>query len=167
MRRQVIVFKVGDGEFAVDIMAIREVKLMQEITPVPETPEYVEGVLNLRGSLVPVLDLRKRMRAGRRAVTDQTRIIIARPDDKLVGLIVDHASDFIRVNDEEVDRAPEMLSEIGATYVTGVIRRDHRVIALIDLKKALGEAVFDELDGVIEALAQTAAGVIPMQAAQR
>src|SRR5436853_6343931 len=112
MRRQVIVFKVGDGEFAVDIMAIREVKLMQEITPVPETPEYVEGVLNLRGNLVPVLDLRKRMRTGRKTVTDQTRIIIARPDDTLIGLIVDHASDFIRVNDDEIDPTPEMLTEI-------------------------------------------------------
>jgi purine-binding chemotaxis protein CheW len=157
MKRQLIVFKVGTGEFAVDILTVREITPMQEITPVPETPDYVAGVLNLRGSLVPIIDLGRKMGVDRRTVSDETRIIIARTDDKPVGLIVDRATDFIRVEDRQIEPAPQMMTEIGAAYVTGVLRLEARLVALIDLKKALGEVVTGELDQVMN-LAHAAAG---------
>jgi purine-binding chemotaxis protein CheW len=154
MKRQLIIFQIGAGEFATDILSVREITLMQEITPVPETSEIVEGVVNLRGRLAPVVDLRKRMRGARRQITDETRIIIARPDQKLIGLIVDRAVDFIRIDENEIEPVPDLVSEIGAAYVIGLIRQGERLVTLIDLKQALGESLMRELDEVMQALAQ-------------
>jgi purine-binding chemotaxis protein CheW len=153
MKKQLVVFNVGSGEFAVDIMITKEVVQRREITPVPETPDYVEGVMNLRGHLVPVLDLRRRMRSAARS-SDEERIIIANLDGKLVGLIVDRASQVIRVDEHNIESAPDIISEIGATYVEGIINLGDRFVTLIDLKKALKEEVVSELEGVIAALSK-------------
>ena len=151
-RRQLVVFKVGAEEFAVDIMLTNEVVLMREITPVPETEGYVEGVMNLRGNLVPVLDFRRRLRARGTAPRAQHRIIIARLDGRTAGLIVDGASEVIRVSDDMIESVPDLISEIGAGYVEGVIRMKDRFITLIDLRKALSEEIAAELDEVTRIL---------------
>jgi len=147
-----VVFKVGTEEFAVDIMLTNEVVLMREITPVPETETYVEGVMNLRGNLVPVLDLRRRLRAIGATLVSDHRIIIANVDGRSVGLIVDGASEVIRVANEVIEPVPDLISEIGAGYVEGVVNFNGRYITLIDLRKALSEEVVAELDEVIRVL---------------
>lgn len=165
MKRQLVVFEVGSGEFAVDIMATKEVVGLREIAPVPETPDYVEGVMNLRGNLVPVLDLRKRMRARGRSERQDARIIVASLDGRFVGLIVDRASDVIRVDDEKIEPAPDIIADAGATYVTGVINLGNRFVTLIDLKKALSDEVLCEIDEVLALLSKTSSGpVAPAQA---
>ncbi len=151
-KRQLVVFKVGTEEFAIDIMLTNEVVLMREITPVPETEGYVEGVMNLRGNLVPVLDFRRRLRARETTARAEHRIIIARLDGVTAGLIVDGTSEVIRVSDDMIEPAPDLISEIGAGYVQGVIRINDRFITLIDLKKALSEEVEAELDEVTRVL---------------
>jgi purine-binding chemotaxis protein CheW len=164
MRRQLVVFKVGTEEFAVDIMLTKEVVLMREITPVPETEAYVEGVMNLRGSLVPVLDFRKRLRAFRTPSQADHRIIIANLDGRIAGLIVDGASEVIRVVEEMIEPVPYLISEIGAGYVEGVINLKGRFITLIDLRKALTGEVVGELDEVIRVLSRQRVPVTPAQA---
>jgi purine-binding chemotaxis protein CheW len=114
-----VVFKVGTEEFAVDIMLTREVVLMREITPVPETEAYVEGVMNLRGSLVPVLDFRKRLRAFRTTAHSDHRIIIASLDGRTAGLIVDGASEVIRVSDDKIEAVPHLISEMARLHRKG------------------------------------------------
>ena len=109
-RRQLVVFRVGTEEFAVDIMLTKEVVLMREITPVPETEAYVEGVMNLRGSLVPVLDFRKRLRAFSTTAHADHRIIIANLDGRTAGLIVDGASEVIRVSEDMIEPVPHLIS---------------------------------------------------------
>ncbi|MEK6284323.1 MAG: chemotaxis protein CheW [Acidobacteriota bacterium] len=153
-RRQLVVFKVGGEEFAVDIMLTSEVVLMREITPVPETERYVEGVMNLRGNLVPVLDFRKRLRALETPIPTDQRIIIAKLDGRTAGLIVDGASEVIRVSDEMLEPVPDLISEIGAGYVEGVVKINDRFITLIDLRKALSDEIVAELDVVIEFLSR-------------
>jgi purine-binding chemotaxis protein CheW len=162
-RRQLVVFKVGNEEFAVDIMLTREVVLMREITPVPETEAYVEGVMNLRGSLVPVLDFRKRLRAFRTTAQLDHRIIIASLDGRIAGLIVDGASEVIRVSDEMIEAVPHLISEMGASYVEGVVNVNGRFITLIDLRKALTGEIVGELDEVIAVLSRQREPVIPTQ----
>lgn len=165
MKRQLVVFEVGSGEFAVDIMATKEVVGLREIAPVPETPDYVEGVMNLRGNLVPVLDLRKRMRARIRGQQQEARIIVANLDGRFIGLIVDRASDVIRVDDENIEPAPDIIADAGATYVTGVINLGHRFVTLIDIRKALSDEVLCELDEVVGLLSKSTGGpVAPAQA---
>ena len=154
MRRQLVVFKVGGGEFAIDILLTKEVVTMREITPVPETEGYVEGVMNLRGNLIPVLDFGKRLMAGSAASNDDRRILITHFDDRLVGLIVDRASEVVRVETDRVEPPPDIISESGADYITGVVNLGDRFIALIDLSKALNEEIICELGRVMEALSR-------------
>jgi purine-binding chemotaxis protein CheW len=163
-RRQLVVFKVGTEEFAVDIMLTKEVVLMREITPVPETEDYVEGVMNLRGNLVPVLDFRKRLRACASAAHMDHRIIIANLDGRTAGLIVDGASDVIRVSEDMIEPVPHLISELGAGYVEGVVNVKGRFITLIDLRKALTGEIVGELDEVIRALARQSEPVTPAKA---
>jgi purine-binding chemotaxis protein CheW len=150
----VVVFKVGTEEFAVDILLAKEVVMPREITPVPDTEEFVEGVMNLRGNLVPIIDLRKRLRARASTTQREQRIVIANIDDRMVGLIVDGASEVIRVTDDMIEPVPDVIVEMGAGYVEGVINVDKRFITLIDLRKALSVEVLSELDCVIEALSR-------------
>jgi purine-binding chemotaxis protein CheW len=159
-----VVFKVGAEEFAVDIMLTKEVVLMREITPVPESESYVEGVMNLRGSLVPVLDFRKRLRATAANVSADQRIIIANLDGTTAGLIVDGASEVLRVSDDLIEPVPELITEMGAAYVEGVINLKNRFITLIDLRKALSDEIVRELDDVMKVLSSRRRQLAPAQA---
>jgi purine-binding chemotaxis protein CheW len=163
-RRQLVVFKVGTEEFAVDIMLTMEVVLMREITPVPETEAYVEGVMNLRGSLVPVLDLRKRLRAFRATNHLDHRIIITSLDGRTAGLIVDGASEVIRISDDMIEEVPHLILEMGAGYIEGVVNINDRFITLIDLRKTLTGEIVSELDDVIKVLSQHRDPVTPARA---
>jgi purine-binding chemotaxis protein CheW len=163
-RRQLVVFKVGTEEFAADIMLTKEVVLMREITPVPGTEAYVEGVMNLRGSLVPVLDFRKRLRARPTVAPAEHRIIIVQLDGRSAGLIVDGASEVIRVSDDLIEPVPDLISESGAGYVEGVISLKDRFITLINLQKALSGEILSELDEVMTVLSSRREQLAPAQA---
>lgn len=154
VRRQVVVFKVGAEEFAVDILLAKEVVVPREITRVPDAEEFVEGVMNLRGNLLPIIDLRKRLRARAATTMREQRIVVANIDDRMAGLIVDGASEVIRVTDEMIEPVPDVILEMGASYVEGIINVKNRFITLIDLRKALSVEVLSELDCVMEALSR-------------
>jgi purine-binding chemotaxis protein CheW len=165
MRRQLVVFRAGGGEFAIDILMTKEVVTMREVTPVPETEDYVEGVMNLRGNLVPVLDFRKRLRAGALSAPADRRILIASLEGRLVGLIVDRASEVVRVDDERIEPPPDIILESGADYITGLVNLGDRFVTLIDLGKALNEEIVCELDRVMELLSRaTGEPVSPLRA---
>jgi len=163
-RRQLVVFKVGTEEFAADIMLTKEVVLMREITPVPGTESYVEGIMNLRGTLVPVLDFRKRLRARPTAAPAEQRIIIVQLEGRSAGLIVDGASEVIRVNDDLIEAVPDLISETGVGYVEGVISLKERFITLINLQKALSGEIVSALDEVMTALSTRTQEPAPAQA---
>jgi purine-binding chemotaxis protein CheW len=153
VKRQMVIFKIGGEEFAIDIALTKEIVTMRPITPIPETEEYVLGVMNLRGNLVPVLDLRKRLRAGAESAgvgkaQTETRIIIARVDGKQTGLVVDGASEVIRLTDDMIESPPDVITEIGAEYIGGVINLKDRFITVLDLDKALKGEVTHELEEV-------------------
>ena len=151
-KQQMIIFRVGAEEFAVDILLVKEVVMMREVTPVPETALYVEGVMNLRGVLVPVVDLRKRLRARRVADGVDQRILIARFDGKLIGLIVDGTSEVVRVSRDMIEPAPDIIRELEADYVAGIVNLNERFITLMDLERALTGEVANELEQVMAAL---------------
>ena len=159
IKRQVVVFRIGPEEFAMDIGLTREIVEMRPVTPVPETRDYVEGVMNLRGNLLPVLDLRKRLRAGNRLkggssgrMSDK-RIIIVTMDGKQLGLIVDAASEVIRITDNMIEPPPEVITELGVDYIAGLINAGGRFITMLDTLKALQGEVAIELDDVMSLLA--------------
>lgn len=152
LRRQMVVFKIGREDFALDILRAREVVVLREITPVPDAPVCVEGVMNLRGNLVPVIDLRKRLRAAASNCGAEERIIVVDVDGMSVGLIVDEASELIRVSHGQIENVPGILNEIGASYLTGIINQDGRYIGIIDVGEVLSGEIGCELSRVAEAL---------------
>jgi purine-binding chemotaxis protein CheW len=164
VKQQMIIFRVGAEEFAVDILLVKEVVMMREVTPVPETEFYVEGVMNLRGSLLPVVDLRKRLRARRVANGADQRILIARFGGKLIGLIVDGTSEVVRVSRDMIEPAPDIIRELEADYVAGIINLNERFITLMDLERALVGDVSNELEQVMAALGTASAQAERVQA---
>ncbi|HKP13588.1 MAG TPA: chemotaxis protein CheW [Blastocatellia bacterium] len=156
-KQQMIIFRVGAEEFAVDIMLVKEVVMMREITPVPETAAFVEGVMNLRGSLVPVVDLRKRLRARRAADGTDRRILIARLENKPIGLIVDGASEVVRVSRDMIEPAPDVIRELDADYVAGIINLGERFVTLMDVERALTGDISSELERVMASLGRGSA----------
>jgi purine-binding chemotaxis protein CheW len=154
-KRQLVVFKIGTEEFAIDILLTKEVVVMREITGVPETEDYVEGVMNLRGNLVPVIDLRRRLRASGNASAEERRIIVVQLEGRVAGLLVDSASEVVRITQDQIEPAPDIITELGAGYVMGVINLDGRFITLIDLNKTLSADVVTELDEVMRVLSES------------
>ncbi len=154
MMRQLIIFKVGVEEFAIDILHSKEIVVMSNITPVPETEDYVEGVMNLRGNLVPVIDLKKRLRASKAGGTRHERIIIAKLEGKFIGLIVDEASEVIKVTDEAIEPPPDVIGELGIDYIAGIVNVNGRFITLLDINKALSAEIISDLDEVMNVLSR-------------
>lgn len=134
---QLVGFNVGREFFGVNIGAVKEIIRVPDITPVPDTPEFVEGVINLRGRIVPVIDMRRRVGLPSAERKRGNRILVLELAGKMVGLIVDSASDIIKIQEEAIEPPPDIVSSIGAEYVTGVGKLEDRLIVLLDLTRLL------------------------------
>lgn len=130
-------FRIGKETFGVPIGLVHEIVRVPEITAVPDAPEYVEGVINLRGKIVSIVDLRKRFGEIHVETSRKNRILVAEIENKMVGLIVDAASEVIRLPHGEVDAPPSVFENDEVKYVTGVGKLNGRLVILIDLNKVL------------------------------
>jgi len=127
-----------------------------EITAVPESPDFVEGVINLRGKIIPVVDLRKRFGEATTVPNKKNRVIVVEQNGKLVGLVVDAASEVLKLAASAVEPPPHIFEENELNYVTGVGKLDQRLIILVDLQKILQRGDLHRLGGVPQASATTA-----------
>ncbi len=134
---QLVTFRLGEEQFGVPIGAVQEIVRLPDVTPVPEAPWFVEGVINLRGRIIPVIDLGRRLRLPDRPRTRKTRILIVETDRRQVGLIVDAASEVLRLPPNAVEPPPPMISGIGVEYITGVGKLGDSLLVLLDLGKVL------------------------------
>ncbi|MGM7701193.1 chemotaxis protein CheW [Pseudalkalibacillus sp. Hm43] len=132
-----IVFQLKDEEYGVDVHQVRSIERLQEITRVPRTPSFVKGVINLRGIVTPIIDLRSRFDIEETEPTDETRIIIVNANDLEVGMIVDSANDVIDVPANAVEQAPKVVGGIDAEYLDGVAKLEKRLLILLNLDKVL------------------------------
>ncbi len=135
---QFVGFRVGPQSYALPIATVREIVRPPEITPVPQSPEHVAGVMNLRGRIVPVVDLRKRFRQAL-DMTPKCRVLVIALAGKLIGLLVDAASEVLKIADSEVEPSPKLFGEDNERYVTGVARHHDRLVVLLDAYKLLPE----------------------------
>jgi len=133
----IVGFRIGRETFGVPIGMVHEIVRMPEITSVPDSPGYVEGVINLRGKIVSVVDLRKRFGEKEITANKKNRILVAEVEGKMVGLIVDAASEVLKIPESEVDLPPSLFEEDAMNYVTGVGKLKGRLVILIDLNKIL------------------------------
>ncbi len=137
---QLVSFKLGDEEFGVDILQVQEIIRMQNITRVPNAPHFVEGVINLRGKVIPIIDLRKRFDLGHHEADKNTRIVVVKIDDIVVGLIVDEVSEVLRIPADTVEPPPPIIAGIESDYIKGVGKLDEgRLLILLDLNKILSK----------------------------
>jgi purine-binding chemotaxis protein CheW len=135
---QIVTFFLGQEEFGVDILLVQEIIRPSPITEVPNTPDFVEGVINLRGKVVPVIDMRKRLNISSTEMTKETRIIIIELEKRVTGFVVDSVSKVITVPRESVQKAPDMImSGVESEYIIGVSRIGDRLIILLDFSKIL------------------------------
>ena len=133
----IVGFKVGRETYGVPITALREIVRVPEITAVPDAPDYVEGVINLRGKIVSVLDLRKRLGEAAIAPGKRNRILVVEHRGRLCGLIVDSASDVLKIPTADIDPSPTDFVEGGLNCVTGLGKYQGRLIVLLDIDKVL------------------------------
>lgn len=134
---KVIVFRLKDEEYGVEVNQVRSIERMQHITRVPRTPEFVKGVINLRGVVTPIINLRSRFDLEEEGYTDNTRIIIVAVGDMEVGLIVDAANDVIDVPQDIIEPPPEVVGGIESNYLRGVAKLENRLLILLNLDKVL------------------------------
>jgi purine-binding chemotaxis protein CheW len=142
-RRELIAFRVGDQEFCVDIMAVREIRGWSPATPMPHTPSYVRGVLNLRGAVLPVVDLGARLGLGAAEPTARHVIIVARIGEQTVGMLVDAVSDILTVTDETVQAPPDVGCETVKAFIKGILAVEGRMISMIALEDVLPQPIAD------------------------
>lgn len=140
IEEQLVVFQLGQELYGLEIGAVQEIITWQPVTKVPEMPEYVEGLINLRGRIIPVLDLRKRFRLAQAETGRQTRIVVVEIGTQVVGLIVDGVSEVLRVAQERIVPPDEMIAGVGAEYLRGVAKTEDRLIILLEADRILGSA---------------------------
>ncbi len=148
----IVGFRIGRETFGVPISLVHEIVRVPEITSVPDSPGYVEGVINLRGKIVSVLDLRKRFGEKEIVATKKNRILVSEVNGKMVGLIVDSASEVLRIPDSDVHPALSVFGDSEVNYVTGVGKVQGRLIILVDLNKVMNKGELRRLSETPAAL---------------
>jgi purine-binding chemotaxis protein CheW len=145
MENQLVVFELANEHYGVDIAAVEGIIKMQQITVVPHAPSFVEGVTNLRGSVLPVIDLRKRFNLPQEELTKNSRIIHIAIDNVKVGMIVDGVSEVLRVSDDAIEPTPPIVSTVDSAFITGIAKLEGRLIIMLDLSKVLSINEQDKL----------------------
>jgi purine-binding chemotaxis protein CheW len=147
---QIVGFRVGSETFGVPIESVHEIVRMMDITSVPDAPAYIEGVINLRGKIIPVIDLRKRFGEKEIKSSKKNRILVAEVGTKMVGLVVDSASEVLKMPPSDIDPPPNVFDEGDLNYVTGVGKLNGRLIILVELGKIMQRGELRRLGEAVE-----------------
>ena len=142
-RVEFISFSIGEEQYGVDIMAVREIKGWTEITHLPKQPEYVRGVLNLRGVMVPIIDLRCRFGQGKTEATPLHIVIVVQVEQRLIGLLADRVLDILSFEANQVQPVPQIARSSRIDFLSGLVTIDGTMIALVDLPNLLSEHTID------------------------
>ncbi|HYF03695.1 MAG TPA: chemotaxis protein CheW [Patescibacteria group bacterium] len=137
---QLVSFTLGEEEFGINILQVQEINRLVNITRVPNSPDFVEGVINLRGKIIPIVDLRKRFGMPSADDTKNSRIVVVELSlSKVIGFLVDSVQEVLRISSSVVEPPPAMVGNIAADYITGVGKLEDRLLILLDLEKVLNE----------------------------
>jgi len=142
---QWVTFKLEDETYGVNVMQVQEILRYTEIAPVPGAPEYVMGIINLRGNVVTVIDTRARFGMESAELTDNTRIVIIEAETQVIGILVDSVAEVVYLKTSEIDIAPNVGNDESAKYIQGVSNRNDELLILVDLNKLLSDVEWDEL----------------------
>ncbi len=134
---QLVTFSIGGEEFGVEILTVQEIIRMLEITRVPKAPDFVEGVINLRGKVIPIIDLRKRFGLDSKSHDKNTRIVVIEINKMIVGFVVDSVSEVLRIPADTVEPPPPVVAGLDSEYISGVGKLEDRLLILLDLDRLL------------------------------
>ncbi len=155
---QIVGFRIGRETFGLPISLVREIVRVPEITSVPNAPDYVEGVINLRGRIIPVVDLRKRFGEKVIEASNKNRIVVAEVENRLIGLMVNSASEVLRLPPSEIEAPHSVFQDGELNFITGVGKLNGRLVILLDLNRVLQRGELRNLDDLAESAAMVPAG---------
>nr|WP_136249931.1 chemotaxis protein CheW [Ningiella ruwaisensis] len=142
---QWVTYRLDDETYGINVMQVQEVLRYTEIAPVPGAPNYVMGIINLRGNVVTVIDTRARFGLPPSEITDNSRIVIIESDEHVVGILVDSVAEVVYLRSSEIDSAPNVGTEESAKFIQGVSNRDNELLILVDLNKLLSDDEWEDV----------------------
>ena len=145
-QNQLISFSIGNEDYGVNIQTVKEVIRHREITRLPKAPTFVKGVINLRGDVIPILDLRERFGMEQKDYTDMTRVIVAEVEGRSVGMVVDSVSHVIRIEQDQIEPPPPYVGHVSEEYIKGVGKVGEKLIVLLNIENILTTEEMVELD---------------------
>lgn len=145
---QLVTFSIGEEEFGVNILKVQEIIRTMEITKVPRAPEFVEGVINLRGKVIPIIDLRRRFGLAPKGHDKNTRIIVIEINNVIVGFVVDAVSEVLRIPASTVEPPPPVVAGVESDYISGVGQLQDRLLIMLDLDKLLSSEDMEMLSAM-------------------
>lgn len=148
--REVLVFVLGKEEYGVDILKVQEIRGYDKVTPIPSAPDYLKGVVNLRGVIAPVIDLRVKFRLPEVRYDSFTVVVILRIAGRVLGLVVDGVSDVVQFAHSEVKPAPQLGALVDSSFLAGVATQDERMVLLVDIERLLSSGELNLLHQVTE-----------------
>jgi purine-binding chemotaxis protein CheW len=148
--KKVVIFKIEGEEFATGINQVERILEFEKITKMPDSPEYLMGVINYQGRIIPVIDLRKRFNLSKTDIVSETKIIIAKQDQGDIGLIVDAVSEVVDIREDYMSPPPEIISGIVGKYIKGIIKMEGRIIIYLNLGKILNFHELETLKEIID-----------------
>lgn len=141
--REYLTFRLGDEEYGVDILRVQEIRSYDPVTRIANAPGFIKGVINLRGNIVPIVDMRVRLQLGLAAYDPTTVVIILNVDTRTVGVVVDGVSDVVALKPEELRPPPELGGALDTRYVTGLGALEDRMLILIDIESLINEDILN------------------------
>ena len=142
---QLVVFQLSDEEYGVTIGKVQEIVNLGKITRMPKAPDFVEGIINLRGGVVPIIDIKKRFDLATKEHDEKTRIMVVLIEGHAMGMIVDSVSEVLRLSKEDIEPPPQIIGDVSSDYINGVGKVGDRIVTLLDLDKVLSIEIVPEL----------------------
>jgi purine-binding chemotaxis protein CheW len=147
---QLVVFKVGGEEFGIDIMKVFGIEKYQDIVRVPNTPTYIEGMINLRGEVYPIYNLRKKFHMDIKQADENTKFIIVNTNDMMVGLIVDAVVEIIHIEENNMEAPPKLIAGSARRYIAGVGKVGQRMIIILDVDLIMNDQEQTEINNMLD-----------------
>ncbi len=152
MPNEFLTFTLGDEEYGVDILKVQEIRGYDTVTKIPDAPDFIKGVINLRGTIVPVIDMRIKFRLGKVEYNEFTVMIILNVARRVVGMVVDGVSDVMQLTPEQIRPAPEFGSAVNSRFITGLGAFDQRMLILVDIERLMSASDMALMDSHSQAL---------------